>query len=862
MFICFMLAFFLGLNSCLTAAEVPRTFHYQGRFLDRDSNRPIEGVVNKQIRFNIRRVNADQTLGSIIRGVTKQVSVIDGVFSSDLDFSDLPFDEPYAVQVIVQGSGGGDVGTQKLRTVPYSFTSRDALQLGGITSDGYAKKSHSHETSGTKSFTIDGSGSNLGVNDTQFEVISGASNAQGSSVFRVNASGDLDQVGSVKVKNNIEISGRLVVRNELGIEVIVGESSSGNLKIAGNLDVAQNSIIGSLIVSNAATLQQVNVMGDLTFGPNARINFPADGGRSIIGESHSLEHHQSSQLLTDLQALVSNGAALSSTNFHTHSFVASSISSETIADNAVKSKHITDGTIVNADIADNAGILDTKLAQIVTPSKITTSALCDANGVCPIPFKGQSNTFGAGYINDSAKGRIDTINYFDAMKSKQMTVIATNSLTKGFINFTDFGQTFKWEVDGDGTLMYKHLIGSGLYDTRIKIAPSGTDTKISLKNVVFEGNAQMITGAIITDGSITTNDLANNSITSAKIANGAISTAKIEAAAITLAKVAADAIDSSKIKDGTIDSSDILAGAVTTIKIRDASITSDLIATNAIDTSNIKDGAITATKISNSSITTVQIATNTIQTEDIGDLQVTAAKIKDGEIKTNHLVSSVVQNRTEAMSISINNSTTSPNLTLSRQNSGTFLRMVDQTTNTNSTPALLFEDNGATPALKKSVSLNLDGSISLKSDSYLTPVTLTPNLFAVMFGRAKSVGDTCPFGNGYSLVAPGDSKVVGGGFCAKKYDGGNVKDYKGAMVQCSSEGAKICSTNEMLKACAANIYNTDVTDYMTSDLVENGGLKYTAIQLNGASTCAATENFSLSTIDVNTNNEFFCCINP
>lgn len=861
MFISFMLAFFLGLNVCLEAAEVPRTFHYQGRFLDRDTNRPVEGVVNKQIRFNIRRVNADQTLGSIIRGVTKQVSVIDGVFSSDLDFSDLPFDEPYAVQVIVQGSGGGDVGTQKLRTVPYSFTSRDALQLGGITSAGYAKKSHSHETSGTKSFTIDGSGASLGVNDTQFEVISGATNAQGSSVFRVNASGDLDQVGSVKVKNNIEISGRLVVRNELGIEVIVGESSSGNLKIAGNLDVAQNSIVGSLIVSNAATLQQVNIMGDLTFGPDARINFPADGGRSIIGESHALEHHQSSQLLTDIQALVSNGAALSSTNFHTHSFVASSISSDTIADNAVLSKHITDGTIVNADISDTAAIADSKLAQIVSPSKITTSALCDANGVCPVPFKGQSNVFGAGFSSDSAKGRVDTINYFDAMQSKQMTVISTNSLTRGFVSFSDAGNLFKWDIDGDGTLTHRMKVGL-VYQDRIKIAPSGVNTKISLNNVVFEGNAQMITGAIITDGSITTNDLANNAITTAKIANGAISTAKIAASAITLAKVAADAIDSSKIKDGSIDSSDILAGAVTTVKIQDASITSALIATNAIDTTNIKDGAITATKISNSSITTAQIADGTIQTSDIGDLQVTAAKIKDGEIKTSHLVSSVVKSRTEAMSISINDSTTSPNLTLSRQNAGTFLRMIDQTTNTQTTPALLFEDNGSTPALKKSVSLNLDGSISLKSDSYLTPVTLTPNMFAVMFGKSKSIGDTCPFGNGYSLVAPGSSKDVGGGFCAKKYDGGNVKDYKGAMVQCSGEGARICSTNEMLKACAANVYNTDVTDYMTSDLVENAGLRYGTIQLVGASTCAASANFTLANALVGTNNEFFCCINP
>ncbi|MCJ8346707.1 hypothetical protein MJH12_14280 [bacterium] len=860
MFFCFVLACFLSTTTWLNAASIPDTFHYQGRFLDRDTNRPVEGVVTKQIRFNIRRVNADQTLGSILRGMTKQVSVIDGVFSADLDFSGLPFDEPYAIQVIVQGSGGGDVGTQKFRTVPYSFTSRDALQLGGITSDGYAKKTHSHETSGTKSFTIDGSGATLSANDTQFEIISGATNSQGSVVFRVNASGDLDQVNSIKVKKNIEVEGRLVVRNELGVEVFVADSTTGNVKIAGNLDVAQDSIVGSLTVSSASTLQQVNIMGDLTFGPDARINLPTDSGLSVIGQSHALEHHKSSDLLTKLNALVSGGT-LDSSIYHSHSFNPGSITSDTIVDGAVLSKHILDGTIVNADISDSAAISDTKLATIVSPSKITTSALCDINGNCPIPFKNESNTFGAGFLNTTAQGRVDTINYFDAMQSKQMTVIATNSLTKNFIRFTDSNKSFFWDIDGDGTLSYSTKVDENNYNTKIKISPSGTETKISLKNIVFDGNSQLITGAVIKDGTITTDDLADNSITSAKIADGAISTAKIEAGAITPDKIADEAIDSSKIKDGSIDSSDIMAGAVTTIKIQDASITSDLIATNAIDTTNIKDGAITASKISNSSITSTQIATETITTLDIGDLQVTAEKIKDGEITNFHLLSTVVKSRIEAMSISINDTTTEPNLTLSRTNSGTFLKMVDQTANALSTPALLFEDNAGTEAAKKSVSLNVNGSLSLKSDKFLTPVTLTAELFGVMFGRDKSTNESCPFGNGYSLVAPGGSSPQGTGFCTKKYDAA-TKDYRGAMVQCSGEGARICSTNELLKACADNVYSNNVTDFMTSDLIENGGLRYVTVTLVGSSTCASSVNFLLADALTSTTNEFFCCINP
>ncbi|PCJ16940.1 MAG: hypothetical protein COB02_14840 [Candidatus Cloacimonadota bacterium] len=862
MFFCFILACFLGCNNTLISAEVPSLFHYQGRFLDAATNRPVEGVLSKQIRFNIRKVNADNSLGSIIRGVTKQVSVKDGIFSADLDFSSLPFDEPYAIQVVVQGSGGGDVGTQRFRTVPYSFTSRDALQLGGVTSDGYAKKVHAHETSGTKSFTIDGSGANLSPNDTQFEIISGATNREGSIVFRVNASGDLDQVGSIKVKKNIEIAGRLVVRNESGIEVISAESTTGDVKIAGNLDVAGDSIVGSLVVSGAATLQDTRVLGNLTFGPNAVIDRPADGAISIIGNSHSLEHHKVSTFFTNLQSLVS-GTALSSVGFHIHSFLDSSITSATISDGSVQSKHILDGTIVNADISDIAAIADSKLAQIVTPSKITTSALCDINGICPVPFKNESNTFGAGFLSDSAKGRVDTINSFDAMQSKQVTVIATNSLTKNFIRFTDSGGTFRWDIDGDGTLLYKHLIGNGLYDTRIKISPSGTETKISLKNVVFEGNSQMITGAVIKDNTITKDDIANNSVTTDKIADGSITTAKIANGAVTAAKIADNAIDTTKIKDGSIGSDDIIAGAITTVKIKDASITSDLIATGAVDTANIKDGSITSVKVANSSITSALIADGTIETADIGDLQITAAKIKDGEIGNSHLQNNVVKSRTDAMSITLSGSTTEANLTLTRQNSGTFLKMVDQNISTLSTPAILFEDGAPTAAAKKSVSLNINGSLSLKSDKFLTPVTLTANLFAVMLGKPKNGGSgTCAVDDTYTSIADASGAPEGTGFCAKKH-GGTGEDYPAAIVQCAAEGAKICSINEMIKNCKSNFYNEDTVTFMTSDLVKVGGaMHYVDIDLNNNVNCSGAGDFTLTSKTIATGKGYFCCINP
>ena len=41
-----------------SANGVPQTIQYQGRFLDASTNRPVAGVVTKQIVFNIRKVEA------------------------------------------------------------------------------------------------------------------------------------------------------------------------------------------------------------------------------------------------------------------------------------------------------------------------------------------------------------------------------------------------------------------------------------------------------------------------------------------------------------------------------------------------------------------------------------------------------------------------------------------------------------------------------------------------------------------------------------------------------------------------------------------------------------------------------------
>jgi len=61
----------------------------------------------------------------------------------------------------------------------------------------------------------------------------------------------------------------------------------------------------------------------------------------------------------------------------------------------VTSTMIKDGTILNADINASAAIVDTKLAQITTANKVSTSAI---TGLLPIANAGTGHTYGAALV--------------------------------------------------------------------------------------------------------------------------------------------------------------------------------------------------------------------------------------------------------------------------------------------------------------------------------------------------------------------------------------------------------------------------------------------------------------------------------
>tara|TARA_Y100000589_G_scaffold235060_1_gene222449 strand:+ start:2889 stop:5429 length:2541 start_codon:yes stop_codon:yes gene_type:complete len=839
------LAILILIQVCF-ANGIPQTIQYQGRFLDAATNRPVAGVVTKQIVFNIRKVEAGNIPGQIIDTHTaSNVSVRDGVFNVEIPVSDnIKFDEPYGIEVIIQGSGGGNVGFQPFRSVPYAITAKNALFLGGISAGQYALTTHIHTSSGQKTFTIDGTGANLLSDDAQFKIINGA----GQEVFRVTASGDIQKVTKINASGAIETEGSLRVVNQQQEDVFVADQN-GNVVVGGDVIISGDSTVGSLEVSGDAVLKQVLISESLSFGPNASIDAtPSDESDNLIGKSHLLEDHATSNLFTKLISLT-NGSVVTA-SFHSHSLGVAELTSDAIADDSILSVHIRDGEITNDDIAANAAIDDTKLATISTAGKITTQAL-----PVEVALRNGDNTFGAGFdpANVSA---LRTLNSFDSVRSKTFNVISTSSqIGSNFIDVRDFNAQFRWLLDGDGTLQFKRIVSGVGEQTRIEIKTEGSKTYIRLREVVFEGDPGMISGDVIADGGIQTNDIADGAVNTDKILDGSVIASKIGNLQVTEDKIADGAITAGKIGVGQITSNEIADGAITTAKILDGNITRDKVLSNTLTGDKLDNETITANEIANNTITTAKIASGAIQTNNIQDETLTNAKVADGAISNLNLNDNVLVSRVQPMSINLS-TTTSPHITLNASSANA--KFVDMVINNPSTisspiPGVLISNQSD----NQSVSLNLDGSISMKSVDFLQPVTLEPEIFAAMMGLPIGAGQ-CPIDNkgAYSLINPNDSAEDSGtGFCFQEFN--SPETYPAALKACYDDSARLCSLSEIYEACSKGQVSIPL---LSADLTHTTTIAY--LKFTGQSNCGSVGDVTLDQSPIGNSSGYACCVNP
>jgi hypothetical protein len=201
------------------------------------------------------------------------------------------------------------------------------------------------------------------------------------------------------------------------------------------------------------------------------------------------------------------------------------ISANDLADSAVTSAKILDSTITAADLAD-ASVTAAKIADgAVTSAKITdgtiTAADLAANSVTTAKIADSAVT--------SAKIADGTLTTADLADSSVTTAkIADSAVSSAKI--------------ADLTILATDLADSSV--TAAKLAPGAVGTSALADSAM--------TSAKIADLTITSADLSDSSVTSAKIANGTVATADLADAAVSSAKLANDSASLAKVSAGSM----------------------------------------------------------------------------------------------------------------------------------------------------------------------------------------------------------------------------------------------------------------------------------------------------------------------
>lgn len=175
-------------------------------------------------------------------------------------------------------------------------------------------------------------------------------------------------------------------------------------------------------------------------------------------------------------------------------------------------------------------------------------------------------------------------------------------------------------------------------------------------------------------------------------------------------------------------------------------------------------------------------------------------------------------------------------------------------------PALLFR-NISSDTSQNLVSLNYDGSISLRSSNFSQVVTIDPKIIATMQG--VSVIDqnkhVCPMNTTYNHIF---SSVDGDGFCIKVITNvGAEKQYKDAMVNChSTHHGRLCRASELYRSCQAGFLN-EKHPMMSADFGYTGGAdSYVTFKAN-VNECE-NDDFTIGAKGLGDASFYACCINP
>ena len=179
-------------------------------------------------------------------------------------------------------------------------------------------------------------------------------------------------------------------------------------------------------------------------------------------------------------------------------------------------------------------------------------------------------------------------------------------------------------VVGTDNLVFTQFSGAGTQTSSNVGTGEGVFKQLSGSNFEFKSLADSSEIDVVAAANELSFSLVSLSIASGKLAADSVITSKIADANVTEAKIASSAVVTSKIADS----------AVTTAKIADSNVTEAKIASSAVVTAKIADSAVTTAKIADSNVTTAKIADSNVTTAKIADSNVTTAKLADDSVTT------------------------------------------------------------------------------------------------------------------------------------------------------------------------------------------------------------------------------------